>query len=413
MRAEEVGASTTVPDSPARSSWAELARVVPRTAVFASKAARVRPDRPVPGLRRSPWTLAQVALDDLVVTVAHVRGRDTTLDFDSPRDDQRAEQRGAVRRLTEAGAFAASSVLFPTPPPVSATRLTRRRRYGVKFEHVSFESGYEPPAAVPGSDAWRAHEGGRHAHAFLLRHQGPRPWLVALHGYGTGEPYDLWWMGSVAAHRQLGVNVMNVVLPRHGTRGRAESDDRFPGLDPFVNLFGFAQAIWDIRRAIGWARTQGATRIGVHGISLGGYVAALLAGIEPGLDCVIAGTPVVDFGQLTSRHMARYEGDDHVLVRAVRDEAATALNRLVAPLTYPPLVAHEGRFIYAAVGDRMATPEQAVALWRHWDSPAILWVQTSHIGAALARQSRRFVHAALRTRGIATTPAPGATPSTP
>jgi hypothetical protein len=266
---------------------------------------------------------------------------------------------------------------------------------------VSFASEWTPPPGLPRADEWLAVEGAGVAHAFVLRHKDPRPWIVALHGYGTGEPYDLWWMGSAAAHQQLGVNVMNVILPRHGPRGRVAIADRFPGFDPVVNVYGFAQAIWDARRAITWARQQGDTAIGVYGISLGGYVASLLAGVEPAVACVVAGIPVVDFGELIGNHTARYQGADHPLVRAVRSDASVSLNRLVSPLAHAPLVPHDRRFMYAAVGDRMATTSQAVALWRHWDAPETLWVQGSHIGAPMARRTRRFVFDAFRSRSIA------------
>jgi hypothetical protein len=341
-----------------------------------------------------------VLVDDAVVTVAHVRGRDEVHDLD--RID--ADARAAVDGLTRAGAFTDSSVLFPTPRPVTVVRITRRNRYGRRFEHVSFASEWTPPPGLPRADEWLAVEGAGVAHAFVLRHKEPRPWIVALHGYGTGEPYDLWWMGSAAAHQHLGVNVMNVILPRHGPRGRVAITDRFPGYDPVVNVYGFAQAISDIRRAITWARAQGDTAIGVYGISLGGYVAALLAGIEPGLAGVVAGIPVVDFGELIGSHTARYQGDDAPIVRAVRSDASVRLNRLVSPLAHAPLVPHDGRFLYAAVGDRMATTSQAVKLWRHWDAPETLWVQGSHIGAPMARRTRRFVFDAFRSRAIVASP---------
>ena len=373
-----------------------LARVVPRATVYANRAARPLADRPVPALRRSPWTWAQVLVDDAVVTVAHVRGRDEQHDVDRLRREAGA----AVDVLERAGAFSDASVLFPAPPPVADVRVTKRFKYGRRFEHVSFASEWAPVLGLPRADEWMAVAGAHVAHAFVLRHRDPRPWVVALHGYGTGEPYDLWWMGSAAMHQELGVNVMNVVLPRHGPRSRVAIDDRFPGIDPVVNVFGFAQAIWDIRRAITWARTQGEGPIGVYGISLGGYVASLLAGVEPGLACAVAGIPVVDFGELIGTHMARYQGDDDAVVRFVRSDASVALNRLVSPLGHAPLVPHDARFMYAAVGDRMATASQAVKLWRHWEEPKTLWVQGSHIGAPMTRRTRRFVFDALRTRGL-------------
>jgi len=36
----------------------------------------------------------------------------------------------------------------------------------------------------------------------------------------------------------------------------------------------------DVRRCLSWVRSQGATATGMHGVSLGGYTAAILAGLE-------------------------------------------------------------------------------------------------------------------------------------
>ena len=115
-----------------------------------------------------------------------------------------------------------------------------------------------------------------------MRHDDrARPWIVAIHGAGAGEPLDLLWMGSVRAHRRLPRQRDERRSAEHGPRSRTPSDYRFPGSDVLVNLYGLAQAMSDIRAAARWTRAQGATAIAVHGISLGSYAAALLAGLEP------------------------------------------------------------------------------------------------------------------------------------
>ena len=44
------------------------------------------------------------------------------------------------------------------------------------------------------------------------------------------------------------------------------------------------QSVWDVRRLIGWIRDQGAHVHRLYGVSLGGYLVSLLAGLEDGLD---------------------------------------------------------------------------------------------------------------------------------
>ena len=401
MTAERETLSDSEPPSAVAASrweWLQLLQVGPRTVAFGRRARRATPG-PVPPLRRSPVPLLEAAVDDAFISVMRLRGRGAEHAFDP--DAVIAEQHSALEVLERAGIAADPRLLFPEPPPVVTSRLTQRRRPGVHFEHLSFPSVFEPPEGLPREARWRADTGNHVAHAYLLRHDDrPRPWIVALHGAGAGEPLDLLWMGSARAHRRLGVNVMNVVLPRHGPRSRAASEDRFPGPEALVNLYGFAQAMSDTRAALGWVRAQRATAIAVHGISLGSYPAALLASLDPDLDCVIAGTPLVDVVELMRHHVMVYEHGDHKLMQVLVDPSTHRLNALVCPLTFPPLAPRSNRFIYAAIADRLATPEQAVALWEHWEAPETLWVHASHIAAVFARTTRKFVEATLRGRGI-------------
>ena len=89
------------------------------------------------------------------------------------------------------------------------------------------------------------------------------------------------------------------MLPLHGPRrtGRRGGDGFFSG-DFVDTVHAQAQAVWDVRRLLRWLREGGAPGIGLYGVSLGGYTAALLAGLEENVDCVIAGIPAADFLRL-------------------------------------------------------------------------------------------------------------------
>ncbi len=131
--------------------------------------------------------------------------------------------------------------------------------------------------------------------AYRLEHPGePRPWVVCVHGFAMGDPaINFSGFGARWLHEELGLNVAFSVLPLHGPRASGRMSGGEMIVADYVNaVHVFAQAVWDARRPIHWLRDdRDAEGIAVYGISLSGYTASLLAGIEEGLDCVIAGSP--------------------------------------------------------------------------------------------------------------------------
>jgi hypothetical protein len=251
----------------------------------------------------------------------------------------------------------------------------------VRYEHLSFESGYEPPSHVPGRERWLDRQANRTAHAWVLRHNdGPRPWLLCIHGYQMGHPaVDLRAFRARRLHRELGLNLVSAVLPFHGPRKTGwRSGDGFITGDYLELLHAEGQAMWELRRILSWIRTQGAPAIGVYGLSLGGYQTALLAALEEDLACAVAGIPATDFTRLAWRH------GPQVLVRhaerlgIVRDDVQLLLS-VVSPLVLRPRVPHEGRYIFAATADRLVPADQVYDLWLHWERPRIAWFQGSHL----------------------------------
>ena len=220
---------------------------------------------------------------------------------------------------------------------------------------------------------------------------------MCVHGTAMGRDIDLQSFHARHLFNDLGCNVVLPILPLHGPRRNARrSDAQFPSIDPLDNVHGLAQAAHDVRRIIGWIRTQSPVAIGVQGVSLGGYVAALVAGLEAPLDCVVAIIPVTDFPTLF-----RSQTPPEMLARLTPMlEPATALHSVVSPLRFDPSTPVARRFIAAGLVDRLVDPVGQVApLWHHWEQPSIHWYPGGHIGCAIRRDVRWFVDAALIRSG--------------
>lgn len=265
------------------------------------------------------------------------------------------------------------------PPPLDDPRIRTRRRGGVGFEHVTYESGYAPHPDEPGRDRWLGYAPNRTGHAWLLRHrEGQRPWLICSNGFRTGHaPVDVRLFREY--HETLGLNVLMPVLPLHGPRriGRLSGDGFLSG-EVMDTVHGVAQAIWDLRRLIGWVRAEGAPAVGTLGLSLGGFATSLLVGIEGGLAAVIAGIPVADLPRVFWRHGPKLQLDylRHVDV----DEALVAeIMHPISPLAFAPRVPYPGRMIFGGVSDRLVPPDHVRDLAEHWEHPRTVWYQGGHL----------------------------------
>jgi hypothetical protein len=361
----------------------------------------LRADSPrseVPEAQRSVVMAARVAIDEVVLACqSFVMSPPPTAEIERTRREV-----DTARELFTRRGWLADPLAYHRPPPALVqTRLVPRQLGraggGIVYEELSFESGYEPDVAEPGRDRWSSYTANRTAHAAVLRHGGaPRPWLVCIHGYFMGQArFGFWIFDAIRLHRELGLNVVLPVLPFHGPRkvGRF-SGEGFLGGSVLDTVHAEAQSMWDLRRLLSWIRLQGAPAIGVHGVSLGGYNAALLAGLDDGLACVIAGVPPVDLARLVWTHAGPGVVRSLEGAGIVRDEVAE-LYRVISPLAVVATTAVEGRAIYAGIGDRLVSADHPRDLWEHWGRPRIEWTQSGH--DPRTPQARRLVAAMLRS----------------
>ena len=289
------------------------------------------------------------------------------------------------------------------PPPLEAPGIRPVSLRGRQIECLTFDSLYEPRAEEPGSDRWLSRKDDPTAYAWILRHPGgARPWLVCVHGIRVGTlSKNLDLFRPEYLHEELGLNVLMPVLPAHGPRrtsliggGRALSGDV---LD---SLHAGEPAMSELRRLVSWLhRSEGAPAIGALGHSLGGYVVALLASLDEGLDCVVAGNPAVDPAGLF------WDNAPAVAIRALRAEGIRRdtleeLLRPVSPLALTPLVSQDRRAVFAGAIDRVVPPAEAVSLWHHWGKPRIGWYQGAHGRFLRAPEGRRVLEDALYAAGM-------------
>ena len=356
------------------------------------------PDRYLPA-RLSAGLAAQVLLDEVMISAL----KNPALfphgaDYAAAAADLRV-----AHDLYERGGWLEDPASYHREPSAPDWRTVQRQRaLDVVYEHVSFPSGFEPRPGEPGRERWLAHEANSDVHAWMLRHRGgPRPWLVCIHGFGMGRPFtDL---RAFRARRlyDMGLNLLLPVLPLHGPRATTKvRGEGFMSINLIDSVHGLTQSAWDVRRAIRWVRDEhGAPGVGLYGLSLGSYVATLVASLHEGLDCVVAGIPAVDVPELYRRHSP--PGVRRLAERAgALGEAASTAHRVVSPLALSPRLPVERRFVFAGLGDRMSTFGQAHRLWLHWQRPRLAQYDGGHVGFFFSGPVSRFETDALADSGL-------------
>ena len=159
------------------------------------------------------------------------------------------------------------------------------------------------------------------------------------------------------------------------------------------------QAVVEIRQLLAWLRTQGSPNFGLLGTSYGGWVAALLAALEPDLRFLALLAPIVNIGYAlfegptswTLRRQLARAG----LVRALVDRHA----HLSSPLQAPPAGhAAERTVIIGGTFDRIVPMVDLVALRDAWPGSDLVAVPQAHFGYSMIPRAMAW----LRERDLLT-----------
>lgn len=319
--------------------------------------------------------LGEVALDELVVTGMTLTGPPPHL----PRP--LSAYQAAAEELASLGVDGAN----PVPNDLCVNDIRPSKFGALTYEELTF---YHDPV-LPPSVLADGHGGPATVRVRLVRSgDGPRPWVVWVHGAGQGDPMDL-LVARVRRLTAMGFNVALPVQPGHGPR-RNEWPE-YPARDPLANVAGMIRAVSEVRALIGWLAAQ-STSIALCGLSLGSAVAALASHLDDRVDAVALYTPILGLNHMIGMHLWRWGSDGRSAAELLESDTVTAMTSVIDPLATVPRT--DRRLIVGAWNDRMAMRDSALALHERWGGQ-LYWHDGSHVGHIFApgvgRATDRFL----------------------
>jgi len=269
---------------------------------------------------------------------------------------------------------------FPRKPP-RAKIVEERPFCDGSVRTYAFRSGYK----VRNPDFREAYLKAKENRTAYLVHwthgDKMRNTILCCHGYSLGDPGQAERMFRMHRLYGLGLDVALFIAPFHWKRASSllqRFRPPFPFHHPVLGLEGFGQAMYDLSSSFLLLEEMGASRIGLVGASLGGYVAALFASLTRKADLVTLIVPFLDFQSLRvpagpfSREESRDEGSV-----AVQGEIE-ALWRIHSPFSHACTLPPDRCLLIASTGDRLCPFEDVKRLYDHWGGPQRFFLRGGH-----------------------------------
>jgi dienelactone hydrolase len=221
-----------------------------------------------------------------------------------------------------------------------------------------------------------------HAEYYRPTGKGPFPGVIVLDITGGDQSLS---RGIAARLAQKGIAGLFVQMAYYGPRRPAGSKLRLLSTNIGHSMNAVRQTVLDLRRATAWLEGRpeiDRQRLGIIGTSLGSFMSALAAEMEPKLRRVAV---VLGGGGLVDAFYYHPKAAPYRVVFEKLGGTKEQVKKLLAPvdpLTRAANLKDRKLLIIAARRDEIVPPSMAVALWKATGQQKIVWFDCTHYGAA-------------------------------
>jgi Alpha/beta hydrolase domain containing 18 len=241
---------------------------------------------------------------------------------------------------------------------------------------LRFPSAYRPfsatvPARMPPENSTVYVRHWRHS-------VGAPATIVAIHGWTMGDQRINSLAFVPGMFYLLGLDVAIVELPLHGRRAPRKGErPAFPGPDVIITNEAIGQIISDLRELTMFLKGRGVSEVGVIGVSLGAYVAALWSSLEK-LSFCIPIVPLCSMAEVAWEIVSRRPDFPRLQADGLSIELLRNLFVVHSPLIHKPKHDRTRALIIAGIADKMVPARQTNMLWGHWHHPQLFWFDGGH-----------------------------------
>jgi dienelactone hydrolase len=258
---------------------------------------------------------------------------------------------------------------------------------GVRVEQLTFPSPVQSPHPENNTV---------YAEYYHPNRPGPYPAVIVLDITGGDQSLS---RGFATALASRGIGALFVQMAYYGPRRPPGSKLRLLSPDLAVTFAAFRQTVLDLRLAAAWLESRpevDGKRLGIMGTSLGSFVAALTAEMEPRLGrCAV----LLGGGGFVDGYYDHPRAAFYARVYESLGGSKESLRKLIAPidpLTCAANLQERKLLIMAARNDTIVPPCMAEALWQASGKQQLVWFPGDHYTAivhitkAIDHLSRHF-----------------------
>ena len=226
---------------------------------------------------------------------------------------------------------------------------------------------------------------------------GITPLVILVHGMGDLSAVPCRFLARALAKRKIACFVLYLVT--HSVRMPESMKNRIAALTADEWFEVYQLSVTDIRQIIDWASNRpeiNPHKIAVFGISLGGFLSAIVMGIDRRIKAgviVVAGGNTEKIARLgknkayrNQRSEAEYQQIQRSYAGYLTEVAEKGFENVIPPrqsfltdpLTYASYLRERPVLMMNAVRDKYIPQEAAIDFWRACGKPTIRWFPTGH-----------------------------------